>query len=61
MAPVAADGHAAAAAQFGLGAERLADQLGGLGRERFADDAANIVGLENFVCDNGHGVYGCEG
>src|SRR5581483_10504313 len=46
--PVASDGEALTAARLRFGADRVTDALDDFGGEAFADDAANVVGLEDF-------------
>ena len=51
---IAAYGDVGAAAAFGFGAERFADEFDGFSRQRFADDPADVIGFENFGCDVAH-------
>ena len=56
QAPVAADGDGVLAARGGFRADGVAYAFNDFGGEGFADDAADVVGLENFFGQSGHDV-----
>ena len=53
-APVAADDDGVAAAFEQLGTDRAADDFNDFRCQRFADDAADVIGLEDFGWECGH-------
>ena len=57
QAAVAADDDVALLARDGFGTDGVADGLDDFRGERFADDAADVVGLENFFGKNKCHVY----
>ena len=55
QAAVAADDDVGLLARHGFGADGVADGFDDFRREGFADDAADVVGLEDFLGQTGHG------